>query len=131
MSTKPLRVLIAKPGLDGHDVGAKIIVRALTDAGFEVEYTGLKKSPEEIVERAAGGGFDVLGLSVLSGSHQPICERVSELLREQGRSDLLWIVGGNIPTRDHGSLRQLGVAEVFSVGSSPDDIVNFIRGSLA
>ena len=122
-----IRVLLAKPGLDGHDVGAKIVVRALTEAGFEVVYTGLKKSPEEIVRRARDEAVDVLGLSILSGSHVPICRRIKDLLSEHGLEELLWIVGGNIPKKDHEELKQLGVDGVFAVGAPIQSIVDFIR----
>ena len=123
----PIRVLLAKPGLDGHDVGAKIVVRALMDAGFDVVYTGLKKTPQEIVRRAAQEQVDVLGLSVLSGSHLPLCRQIKELLPGSGLKDVLWIVGGNIPQQDHAVLEALGVARVFGVGSSPQAIVDFVR----
>ncbi len=124
--TNPVRVLLAKPGLDGHDVGAKIIARTLMDAGFEVTYTGLKQSPEDIIRRVREERFDVLGLSILSGSHLPICGRIAELLRENELKSVLWIVGGNIPRQDHDILKELGVTEVFSVGSSLDTIAAFI-----
>ena len=122
-----IRILLAKPGLDGHDVGAKIVARALMDAGFEVIYTGLKKSPEEIVRRAGDENVDVLGLSILSGSHVPICRRVKELLLEHQLDDILWIVGGNIPHKDHENLKELGVDGVFAVGTPLQSIVDFIR----
>jgi methylmalonyl-CoA mutase C-terminal domain/subunit len=121
------KIVIAKPGLDGHDVGAKIIVRALMDAGFDVVYTGLKKTPQEIVRRAAQEQADVLGLSILSGSHVPLCRQVRELLDAAGLEHVLWIVGGNIPRADFGELKALGVAAVFGVGSSPQAIVDFVR----
>ncbi len=124
---KPIRVLFAKPGLDGHDVGAKIVVRALMEAGFEVIYTGLRKSPEQIVSSACDEGVDVIGLSILSGSHIPICHRVAALLRESGLEDVLWLVGGNIPKRDEEELKHLGVDGVFSVGAPTQSIVDFIR----
>jgi methylmalonyl-CoA mutase C-terminal domain/subunit len=122
-----IKVLLAKPGLDGHDVGAKIVVRALMDAGFDVVYTGLKKTPQEIVRRAAQEQVDVLGLSVLSGSHLPLCREIGELLPGSGLEDVLWIVGGNIPQKDHAALEALGVAAVFGVGSSSQAIVDFVR----
>ena len=122
-----IKVLLAKPGLDGHDVGVKIIARALMDSGFEVLYTGLKKSPNEIVGRVKAENINVLGLSILSGSHIPICSCMSELLRAEGLSEVLWVVGGNIPERDFQALYDLGVAEVFSVGSSPEAVADFIR----
>lgn len=124
---KRIKVLLAKPGLDGHDVGAKVVVRSLMDAGFDVVYSGLKKTPEEIVHRAAEEKVDVLGLSILSGSHIPICEQVSDLKRDHGLSDLLWIVGGNIPERDHARLKELGVDAIFAVGTPLQTITDFIR----
>lgn len=124
------KILIAKPGLDGHDVGAKIIVQALMDAGFDVVYTGLKKTPDDIVHRAARERVDVLGLSILSGSHVPICEEVKRLLTEHDLDDVLWIVGGNIPQQDHQALKALGVDAVFPVGTPLQTIVDFIRGSV-
>ena len=128
---RSIRILFAKPGLDGHDVGAKIVVRALMDAGFEVIYTGLRKTPEEIVRSACDEDVDVLGLSILSGSHLPICRRVRALLKESGREDILWIVGGNIPQRDHAALKGLGVQAVFSVGTPLQAVVDFIRGRVS
>lgn len=124
---KQIRILLAKPGLDGHDVGAKVIVRSLMDAGFDVIYTGLKKTPEEIVHRAAQEKVEVLGLSILSGSHIPICAKVGGLLHDHGLSDLLWIVGGNIPESDHASLKELGVDAVFAVGTQMQAVADFIR----
>jgi methylmalonyl-CoA mutase C-terminal domain/subunit len=121
------RILFAKPGLDGHDVGAKIVVRALMDAGFDVVYTGLRKSPEEIVRTACEQNANVLGLSILSGSHIPICRRIKALLQESGRGDILWIVGGNIPERDRVALKDIGVDAVFAVGTPLQDVVDFIR----
>jgi methylmalonyl-CoA mutase C-terminal domain/subunit len=126
-SDKKVRILFAKPGLDGHDVGAKVVVRSLLEAGFDVIYTGLRKTPEEIVRRARAEKADVLGLSILSGSHLPICRRVQMLLQEQGLEDLLWLVGGNIPDRDHEELKKLGVDGVFPVGTPLQAIVDFIR----
>ena len=125
------RILLAKPGLDGHDVGAKIVARLLMDAGFEVIYTGLRKSPEEIVRTACDEDVAVIGLSILSGSHIPICRRVARLLEDNGMENMLWIVGGNIPKADHEELRTLGVDRVFAVGTAPDAIVAFLRESLS
>lgn len=122
----PIRVLLAKPGLDGHDVGVKIIARALMEAGIEVIYTGLRQTPEEIVTKAREEKVDVLALSILSGSHFPLCRRVRSLLREAGLADLLWIVGGNIPRQDHEELKQLGVDAVFAVGTPLQVTVDFI-----
>lgn len=127
MSSKQVRVLFAKPGLDGHDVGGKIMVRAFKEAGFEVYYSGLRKSPEEIVEMTKKKKIDVLGMSILSGSHLPIAEKTHELLQQSGLDHLLWIMGGNIPKKDHAQLKKLGVIEVFSVGSSPQLMIDFIN----
>jgi methylmalonyl-CoA mutase C-terminal domain/subunit len=126
-SKKPIRILFGKPGLDGHDVGAKIMVRALMDAGFEVIYTGLRRTPEEIVSCARDEDVDVIGLSILSGSHIPICRRVRDLLREADLTNVLWIVGGNIPKRDHQELERLGVGGVFATGTTTQSVVDFIR----
>ena len=125
--TPKTTVLLAKPGLDGHDVGAKVMARALMEAGFDVSYTGLRKTPDEIVRRAARDQVDVLGLSILSGSHLPICEEIRDLLPEHGLESMLWVVGGNIPARDHDALRALGVDAVFGVDSSPRSVVDFIH----
>ena len=125
------RVLVAKPGLDGHDVGAKIVVRALMEAGFEVIYTGLRKSPEQIARTACDEDVDVLGLSILSGSHLPICRALKGLLKEYGLENVLWLVGGNIPPQDHAALKELGVDAVFAVGTPTQAIVDFIREKLS
>ncbi len=125
-----LKILLAKPGLDGHDVGAKIIVRTLLDAGFEVIYTGMRKTPEEIVLRAQEERVDVLGLSILSGSHLPVCHRVAELLRERDLNELIWIVGGNIPVNDCDELKKMGVHEVFPVGAKLQSIVEYLKEKL-
>lgn len=124
-----IRVVIAKPGLDGHDRGAKVIARALRDAGLEVIYTGLRQSPEQIVAAAAQEDADVIGLSILSGAHLPICRRVVELLRERGMSSVRVFVGGIIPAQDIAELTQLGIAGVFLPGSSMQDVVLAIRGA--
>jgi methylmalonyl-CoA mutase C-terminal domain/subunit len=125
------RVVIAKPGLDGHDRGAKVIARALRDAGLEVVYTGLRQSPEQIVAAAAQEDADVIGLSILSGAHLPICRRIVELLRERGMSSVRVFVGGIIPAQDIPELKQLGVAEVFLPGASTQDVVRAIEGGAA
>ncbi len=124
-----IRVLVAKPGLDGHDVGAKLVCRALMEAGMEVIYTGLRQSPEAIARAAVQESVDVLGLSILSGAHVPLCRAVAERLRGLGAEpgELLWLVGGNVPPGDHESLRELGVRRVFPTGSSFDEIVHFIE----
>jgi methylmalonyl-CoA mutase C-terminal domain/subunit len=126
-----IRVLVAKPGLDGHDRGAKVVARALRDAGMEVVYTGLRQSPEQIVAAAGQEDVDVVGLSILSGAHLPICRRVLELLREQGMSGVKVFVGGIIPTQDIAELKELGVAEVFLPGASTEDVAQRIRSSVA
>jgi methylmalonyl-CoA mutase C-terminal domain/subunit len=121
------RVVIAKPGLDGHDRGAKVIARALRDAGMEVIYTGLRQSPEQIVAAAAQEDADVIGLSILSGAHLPICRRVAELLRERGMESVRVFVGGIIPSQDIPELKSLGVAEVFLPGASTQDVIRSIE----
>ncbi len=125
--TRKIRILLAKPGLDGHDVGAKIVARSLIDAGFEVRYTGLRQSPEDIVIAARDFEADVIALSILSGSHLPICTRLKVLIDEYQLSDRLWIAGGNIPAEDHQSLRQIGVDAVFNTSTSLSDIVAAIK----
>lgn len=126
----PIRVLVAKPGLDGHDRGAKVIARALRDAGMEVIYTGLRQTPEMIVNAALQEDVQVIGLSILSGAHNAIVPRVMELLREKEMADVLVIVGGIIPDQDAEALKRDGVAGVFQPGASLDSIVNFIRSSV-
>jgi methylmalonyl-CoA mutase C-terminal domain/subunit len=121
------RVVIAKPGLDGHDRGAKVVARALRDAGLEVIYTGLRQSPEQIVAAAAQEDADVIGLSILSGAHLPICRRVVELLGERGMGSVRVFVGGIIPAQDIEELKQLGIAEVFLPGASTQDVVRAIE----
>jgi methylmalonyl-CoA mutase C-terminal domain/subunit len=122
-----IRVVIAKPGLDGHDRGAKVIARALRDAGMEVIYTGLRQTPEQIVAAAIQEDADVVGLSILSGAHMHICPRVVQLLREQGATDVMLVVGGIIPEQDVPALHALGITGVFPPGTSMHDIVAFIR----
>ena len=129
--TTPIRVLVAKPGLDGHDRGAKIIARALRDAGMEVIYTGLRQTPEMIVNAALQEDVQVIGLSILSGAHNAIVPRVLELLREKDMLDVKVIVGGIIPDEDAAELQRQGVAAVFQPGASLDAIVTFIRESVA
>ena len=128
---KPIRVLVAKPGLDGHDRGAKIIARALRDAGMEVIYTGLRQTPEMIVNAALEEDAQVIGLSILSGAHNAIVPRVMELLREKNMTDVLVVVGGIVPDQDAAALKAQGVAAVFQPGASLDEIVEFIRSSVA
>ncbi len=127
MAEKKIRVLIAKPGLDGHDRGAKIIARALRDAGMEVIYTGLRQTPEMIASAAEQEDVDVIGLSILSGAHNTICPQVMELLRKKGMTDVTVVVGGIIPEVDVSSLKKAGIAEVFPPGTPTQDIVNFVR----
>ena len=124
---RKIRVVVAKPGLDGHDRGAKIIARALRDAGMEVIYTGLHQTPEQIAETVIQEDADAIGLSILSGAHMTLVPRVVELLREQGVEDVLITVGGTIPADDVPELKKLGVAEVFTPGAPTDQIVAFIR----
>lgn len=125
-----IRVLVAKPGLDGHDRGAKIIARALRDAGMEVIYTGLRQTPEMIVSAALQEDVQVIGLSILSGAHNAIVPRVMELLREKQMTDICVIAGGTIPGEDAEKLKALGVAAVFQPGASLNEIVEFIRTSV-
>ena len=124
---KKIRVVIAKPGLDGHDRGAKIIARALRDAGMEVIYTGLHQTPEQIVETAVQEDADAVGISILSGAHMTLVPKILELLRENEVEDVLVVVGGTIPREDADELRQLGVAEIFTPGAPTTEIVEFIR----
>src|SRR6187551_3588518 len=126
----PIRVLVAKPGLDGHDRGAKIIARALRDAGMEVIYTGLRQSPEMIVNAALQEDVQVIGLSILSGAHNAIVPRVIDLLREKDMTDVKVVVGGIIPDEDAEALKRQGVAAVFQPGASLDAIVTFIRDAV-
>jgi methylmalonyl-CoA mutase C-terminal domain/subunit len=126
----PIRVLVAKPGLDGHDRGAKVIARALRDAGMEVIYTGLRQTPEMIVNAALQEDVQVIGLSILSGAHNAIVPRLMELLREKEMSDVLVVVGGIIPDEDAAELKKIGVAEVFQPGASLERIIQFIRESV-
>ena len=124
-----IRVLVAKPGLDGHDRGAKVIARALRDAGMEVIYTGLRQTPEMIVNAALQEDVDAIGLSILSGAHNAIVPRVMELLKENGMSDVLVLVGGIVPDEDAAQLKGLGVAAVFQPGASLQEIVDFIQSN--
>ena len=126
-----IRVVVAKPGLDGHDRGAKIIARALRDAGMEVIYTGLHQTPEQIAETVIQEDADAVGLSILSGAHMTLVPRVVDILREQGVEDVIITVGGTIPADDIPELKRLGVAEVFTPGAGTDDIVDFIREGAA
>ena len=125
-----LRIVVAKPGLDGHDRGAKIVARALRDAGHEVIYTGLHQTPEQIVETVLQEDADAVGLSILSGAHMTLVPKVVELLREQEASDVAVVVGGTIPGDDIPELKDMGVAEVFTPGAPTSDIIDFIKSSV-
>jgi methylmalonyl-CoA mutase, C-terminal domain len=125
-----IRVLVAKPGLDGHDRGAKVIARALRDAGMEVVYTGLRQTPEMIVNAALQEDVQVIGLSILSGAHNAIVPRVMELLKQKQMTDVIVIVGGIVPDEDAAQLKRLGVAAVYQPGASLEEIVEFIRSSV-
>jgi methylmalonyl-CoA mutase C-terminal domain/subunit len=127
MSEKRIRVLIAKPGLDGHDRGAKIIARALRDAGMEVIYTGLRQTPEMIASAAVQEDVDVIGLSILSGAHNTLVPQLLDLLKQKGMSDVTVLLGGTIPEADIPGLKQAGVAEIFLPGTSTQKIVDFVR----
>jgi methylmalonyl-CoA mutase C-terminal domain/subunit len=127
---RKIRVVVAKPGLDGHDRGAKIIARALRDAGMEVIYTGLHQTPEQIAATVVQEDADAIGLSILSGAHMTLVPRVVELLKEQGADDVVLTVGGTIPADDIPELKKLGVDEIFTPGASTDEIVEFIQGAV-
>jgi methylmalonyl-CoA mutase C-terminal domain/subunit len=127
---RKIRVVVAKPGLDGHDRGAKVIARALRDAGMEVIYTGLHQTPEQIAETVLQEDADAVGLSILSGAHMTLVPKVVRLLSEQGAEDVVVTVGGTIPAEDIPELKKLGVAEIFTPGSSTQDIIDFIQSSV-
>ncbi|MBI1874069.1 MAG: cobalamin B12-binding domain-containing protein [Acidobacteria bacterium] len=124
---RKIRVVIAKPGLDGHDRGAKVIARALRDAGMEVIYTGLRQTPEQIVNAALQEDADVIGLSILSGAHNHICPQVIQLLKEKGLEDVLVVLGGIIPDQDVASMRKIGITGIFRPGSPMQEIIDFIN----
>lgn len=124
---KKTRVLVAKPGLDGHDRGAKIVARSLRDAGFEVIYTGIRQTPQMIAEAALQEDVDVVGLSILSGAHMTLCPKVVDLLREQGQDDVTVLVGGIIPNEDVQPLKAAGIHAIFGPGTSTQDIIDFIN----
>jgi methylmalonyl-CoA mutase C-terminal domain/subunit len=130
LSTRKIRIVVAKPGLDGHDRGAKIIARAMRDAGMEVIYTGLHQTPEQIAETVIQEDADALGLSILSGAHMTLVPRVLELLSQQGLEDVVVTVGGTIPHQDIAQLEQLGVSKVFTPGAASNDIVRFMQSSV-
>jgi len=129
--TRRIRVVLAKPGLDGHDQGAKVVARALMDAGMEVIYTGLRQTPESVTRIALEEGADVIALSSMAGSHLPFCRKLKPLLEREGLGDKLWIIGGKLPERDHDELRALGFKGVFPSGSRLDEIVNFVRTNVS
>jgi methylmalonyl-CoA mutase C-terminal domain/subunit len=130
MSERKIRVLVAKPGLDGHDRGAKVVARMLRDAGFEVIYTGIRQTPQMIAEAALQEDVDVVGLSILSGAHMTLCPKVVELLRAQGQDNVLVIVGGIIPEEDVEKLKAAGIAAVFGPGTPSQEYVNFILNNV-
>jgi methylmalonyl-CoA mutase C-terminal domain/subunit len=127
MSERKIRVLVAKPGLDGHDRGAKVIARALRDAGMEVIYTGLRQTPEMIASAALQEDVDAVGISILSGAHNTLCPRIVDLMRQNGMEDTLVLVGGIVPQEDIAKLKENGVSEIFLPGTSTEDIISFIR----
>ena len=128
-SARKIRVVLAKPGLDGHDQGAKVVVRAMMDAGFEVIYTGLRQTPEQVARIATEEDVDVIALSSLAGSHLPFCRKLKPLLEASGLADKLWVIGGNLPAQDHDALRALGFKGVFQTGSRLDAICDFIKAN--
>ena len=130
MSERKIRVLVAKPGLDGHDRGAKVIARALRDAGMEVIYTGLRQTPEMIASAALQEDVDAVGISILSGAHNTLCPRIVNLMRENGMEDTLVLVGGIVPQEDIAKLKEIGVSEIFLPGTSTEDIIQFIRANV-
>ncbi|MBE2243524.1 MAG: cobalamin B12-binding domain-containing protein [Burkholderiaceae bacterium] len=126
-SDRRIKVVVAKPGLDGHDQGAKIVVRAMMDAGFEVIYTGLRQTPEQVARIALDEDVDVIALSSLAGSHLPFCRKLKPLLEANGLTDKLWVIGGNLPAQDHEALRELGFKGIFPTGSKLDAVTDYIR----
>lgn len=129
-SERRIKVLLAKPGLDGHDQGAKIVVRAMMDAGFEVIYTGLRQTPEAVARMAMEEDVDVVSMSSMAGSHLPFCRKLKPLLEANGLSDKLWVIGGNLPAQDHAALRELGFKGIFPTGSKLDAITDYIRSEV-
>jgi methylmalonyl-CoA mutase C-terminal domain/subunit len=127
---RPIKVVLAKPGLDGHDQGAKVVARALMDAGMEVIYTGLRQTPEQVARIAQDEDADVIALSSMAGSHLPFCEKLKPLLQDAGLGDKLWVIGGNLPKRDHERLRTLGFRGIFPSSSRLADIVQFVRANV-
>ena len=130
MTERKIRVLVAKPGLDGHDRGAKVVARALRDAGMEVIYTGLRQTPEMIASAALQEDVDAVGISILSGAHNTLCPRIVDLLKANGMDDTLVLVGGIVPQEDIAKLKAIGVSEIFLPGTSTEDIVTFIKANV-
>ena len=130
MAERKIRVLVAKPGLDGHDRGAKVIARVLRDAGMEVIYTGLRQTPEMIAAAALQEDVDAVGISILSGAHRTLCPKIVDLLHTAGMDDVLILVGGIVPTEDIADLKSKGISEVFPPGTSTEDIVSYIRANV-
>ena len=130
MRARRIKVVVAKPGLDGHDQGAKVVVRAMLEAGFEVRYTGLRQTPEQVRDAALEFGADVIALSSMAGAHLSFGQRLKPLLEHAGLGDQLWIFGGNIPAGDHDALRALGFRGVFATGYKPDAITDFIQANV-
>ena len=130
MSERKIRVLVAKPGLDGHDRGAKVVARALRDAGFEVIYTGIRQTPQMIVEAALQEDVDVIGLSILSGAHMALTPKIMQEIRQSGLDDVVVLMGGIIPDEDVQTLKEMGIKGVFGPGTSTQDIVDFIRAEV-
>jgi methylmalonyl-CoA mutase C-terminal domain/subunit len=128
--TKKIRVLIAKPGLDSHDRGAKVVARALRDAGMEVIYTGLRQTPEQIAETALQEDVDVIGLSILSGAHKTLFPRIMELLKKQGLTDVMVFAGGIIPEEDVSEMKRLGIKEIFGPGTTTEEIIRYVVDNL-
>jgi methylmalonyl-CoA mutase C-terminal domain/subunit len=131
VTEKPIKVLVSKPGLDGHDVGAKIVARALKEAGMEVIYTGLRKTPEEIADLARDEDVDVIGMSILSGSHVPLCLKFKKLWDGHDLGTKMWLVGGNVPEKDHEELKDIGVDAIFNSRSHLDDIIQYIKENVS
>jgi methylmalonyl-CoA mutase, C-terminal domain len=125
-----IKVVLAKPGLDGHDQGAKVVMRAMLDAGFDVHYTGLRQTPEQVVAAALREDADVIALSSMAGSHLPFCTRLKPMLEAAGLGNRLWVIGGNLPAQDHEALRALGFRGVFPTGTRLDAITDFIKANL-
>ncbi len=127
---RPIRIVLAKPGLDGHDHGAKVVAHALIEAGFDVTYTGMRQTPETVTQAALDKDADVIALSSMAGSHLPFCQKLKPLLEQAGLGDRVWMIGGNIPARDHDALRELGFKGVFASSSRFDDIVAFVKANV-